>query len=109
MRTLCGALVFIVVVVAQEGQGSAPTTPGYYTNGQTSLVTSLPDDLAIVAVETVNVYSAPSSASSNVGQVAFETGLKITGRDRDWFEVVLSDGRTGWVAAGGMITAPRDP
>jgi Flp pilus assembly protein CpaB len=70
-----------------------------------TLVTSLPQNLAIVAVDAANVRSSPSIASSVLDQVRYGTELQIIGQNADWFKVKLPDQREGWVAAGWIVTA----
>ena len=72
-----------------------------------TLVTSMPQNVAIVAVSTANVRSGPALASSVVDQVAYGTQLEVIGQSADWFEVRLPNGRIGWVAAGWIVTAGR--
>jgi hypothetical protein len=72
-----------------------------------TLVTSLPENLAIVAVDAANVRSGPSIASSVVDQVKYGTELQIIGQSADWFKIKLPDQREGWVAAGWIVTAAR--
>ena len=72
-----------------------------------TLVTSLPQNLAIVAVDAANVRSSPSIASSVLDQVKYGTELQIIGQSADWFKVKLPDQREGWVAAGWIVTANR--
>jgi pilus assembly protein CpaB len=72
-----------------------------------TLVTSLPENLAIVAVDAANVRSAPSIAASVIDQVKYGTELQIVGQSADWFKVKLPDQRQGWVAAGWIVTAAR--
>ena len=70
-----------------------------------TLVTSLPQNLAIVAVDAANVRSSPSIASGVLDQVKYGTELQIVGQSADWFKVKLPDQREGWVAAGWIVTA----
>jgi len=70
-----------------------------------TLVTSLPQNLAIVAVDAANVRSSPSIASSVLDQVKYGTELQIIGQSADWFKIKLPDQREGWVAAGWIVTA----
>lgn len=72
-----------------------------------TLVTSLPENLAIVAVDAANVRSSPSIAASVLDQVKYGTELRIIGQSADWFKVKLPDQREGWVAAGWIVTAAR--
>jgi Flp pilus assembly protein CpaB len=72
-----------------------------------TLVTSLPQNLAIVAVDAANVRSSPSIAASVLDQVKYGTELQIIGQSADWFKVKLPDQREGWVAAGWIVTAGR--
>ena len=72
-----------------------------------TLVTSLPENLAIVAVDAANVRSGPSIASSVLDQVKYGTELQIIGQSADWFKIKLPDQREGWVAAGWIVTAAR--
>ena len=72
-----------------------------------TLVTSLPENLAIVAVDAANVRSGPSIASSVIDQVKYGTELQIVGQSADWFKIKLPDQREGWVAAGWIVTAAR--
>jgi len=72
-----------------------------------TLVTSLPTNLAIVAVDAANVRSGPSIASSVIDQVKYGTELQIIGQSADWFKIKLPDQREGWVAAGWIVTAVR--
>src|SRR5712691_3295475 len=70
-----------------------------------TLVTSLPQNLAIVAVDAANVRSSPSIAASVLDQVKYGTELQIVGQSADWFKVKLPDQREGWVAAGWIVAA----
>jgi Flp pilus assembly protein CpaB len=70
-----------------------------------TLVTSLPQNLAVVAVDAANVRSSPSIAASVMDQVKYGTELQIIGQSADWFKVKLPDQREGWVAAGWIVTA----
>jgi Flp pilus assembly protein CpaB len=72
-----------------------------------TLVTSLPENLAIVAVDAANVRSSPSIAASVLDQVKYGTELEIVGQSADWFKIRLPDKREGWVAAGWIVTAAR--
>jgi Flp pilus assembly protein CpaB len=72
-----------------------------------TLITSLPENLAIVAVDAANVRSGPSIASSVIDTVKYGTELQIVGQSADWFKVKLPDQRQGWVAAGWIVTAAR--
>src|SRR6267143_578743 len=72
-----------------------------------TLVTSLPENLAIVAVDAANVRSSPSIAASVLDQVKYGTELQIIGQSADWFKIKLPDQREGWVAAGWIVTAAR--
>jgi Flp pilus assembly protein CpaB len=77
------------------------------TGAGMTLVTSLPENLAIVAVDAANVRSGPSIASSVLDQVRYGTELQIIGQSADWFKIKLPDQREGWVAAGWIVTASR--
>jgi pilus assembly protein CpaB len=70
-----------------------------------TLVTSLAQNLAIVAVDAANVRSSPSIAAAVIDQVKYGTELQIVGQSADWFKVKLPDQREGWVAAGWIVTA----
>ena len=72
-----------------------------------TLVTSLPENLAIVAVDSANVRSGPSISASVIDQVRYGTELQIIGQSADWFKIKLPDQREGWVAAGWIVTASR--
>jgi Flp pilus assembly protein CpaB len=72
-----------------------------------TLVTSLPQNLAIVAVDAANVRSSPSIAASVMDQVKYGTELQIVGQSADWFKIKMPDQREGWVAAGWIVTAAR--
>jgi Flp pilus assembly protein CpaB len=85
---------------------SEPSTVVQTGVGMT-LVTSLPENLAIVAVDAANVRSGPSIASSVIDQVKYGTELQIVGQSADWFKIKLPDQRQGWVAAGWIVTAAR--
>jgi pilus assembly protein CpaB len=72
-----------------------------------TLITAMPENLAVVAVDAANARSAPSVASSVIDQVPYGTQLEIVGRSADWFKVKLPDHREAWVAAGWIVTAGR--
>ena len=72
-----------------------------------TLITSLPQSVAIVAVDAANVRSGPSIASSVLDQVKYGTQLDIIGQSADWYKIRLPDQREGWVAAGWIVTAGR--
>jgi hypothetical protein len=69
-----------------------------------TLVTSLPENVAVIAVDAANLRSGPSIASSVVGQVPYGTEVEITGQSADWFKVKLPDQTEAWVAAGWIVT-----
>lgn len=81
-----------------------PSTVAQTGVGMT-LVSSLPQNLAVVAVDAANVRSSPSIAASVLDQVKYGTELQIIGQSADWFKVKLPDQREGWVAAGWIVTA----
>ena len=72
-----------------------------------TLVTSMPENVAVVAVDAANVRSSPSVASTVIDQVKYGTELEIVGQSADWFKIRLPDKREGWVAAGWIVTAGR--
>jgi Flp pilus assembly protein CpaB len=72
-----------------------------------TLVTSLPQNVAVIAVDAVNARSGPSIASSVVGQLPYGTQVEIVGQSADWFKVRLPDHTEAWVAAGWIVTAGR--
>lgn len=84
-------------------------TPCYFATQPASgtSVTSLPPDLAIVAVDAANVRSGPSITSSVVDQVKYGTELRIVGQSDDWFKVKLPEQREGWLAEGWIVAATR--
>jgi Flp pilus assembly protein CpaB len=72
-----------------------------------TLVTSLPENTAVIAVDAANARSGPSVASSVVGQLPYGTQVEIVGQSADWFKVKLPDQTQAWVAAGWIVTAGR--
>jgi pilus assembly protein CpaB len=72
-----------------------------------TLVTSMPENVAVVAVDAANARSGPSIASSVIDQIAYGTELEIVGQNADWFKVKLPDQRLAWVAAGWIVTPGR--
>lgn len=76
-------------------------------NVGTTLVTSLPENTAVVAVDAANARSGPSISSSVVTQVPYGTQLQIVGHNADWFKVKLPDQTVAWMAAGWIVTAGR--
>ncbi|MBI4491269.1 MAG: Flp pilus assembly protein CpaB [Chloroflexi bacterium] len=77
------------------------------SNVGTTMITAMPENVAVVAVDAVNVRSGPSLASTVVGDVKYGTELQIIGQQADWFRVRLPDNREGWVAAGWIVSAGR--
>jgi pilus assembly protein CpaB len=75
-------------------------------NEGTTLITVLPDNVAVVSVDAANVRSGPDLAASVVGQLGYGTEVPILGQEKDWFKIKMPDGRTGYVAAGWII-APK--
>ena len=72
-----------------------------------TLVTSLQQNLAVVAVDAANVRSSPSIAASVMDTIKYGTQVQIVGQNADWFKIVLPDQRQGWVAAGWIVTADQ--
>ena len=72
-----------------------------------TLVTAMPENVAVVAVDAANARSGPSVASSVIDQVPYGTELEIIGQNADWFKVKLPDQRQAWVAAGWIVTPGR--
>jgi anti-sigma factor RsiW len=50
-----------------------------------------------VTANQTTVYSRPSGRSDVVGSVGRGTTVAIAGEERDWYEVRLDDGRSGWI------------
>jgi len=72
-----------------------------------TLVTALPANVAVVAVDVANVRSGPSISSSIVSHLAYGKEVPILGQQDDWYKIRLEDGRDGWVAAGWIVAAAR--
>lgn len=72
-----------------------------------TLVTAMPENVAVVAVDAANARSGPSIASSVVDQVPYGTELEIVGQSADWFKVKLPDQRVAWMAAGWIVSPGR--
>jgi hypothetical protein len=72
-----------------------------------TMITALPENIAVVSVDVANIRSGPSIASSVIDQMKYGTQLQILGQSADWFKVQLPDKRQGWVAAGWIVTAAR--
>jgi N-acetylmuramoyl-L-alanine amidase len=71
----------------------------------TTLITALPANVAVVAVDVANVRTGPSVSSAIVTQLAYGKEVPILGQQDDWYRIRLDDGRDGWVAAGWIVTA----
>lgn len=50
-----------------------------------------------VTANQTTLYSRPSGRSEVVGSVTRGTELAVAGEERDWYEVRLDDGRSGWI------------
>jgi Flp pilus assembly protein CpaB len=72
-----------------------------------TLITAMPENVAVVSVDVANIRSGPSIASSVIDQMKYGTQLQILGQSADWFKVQLPDRRQGWVAAGWIVSAGR--
>jgi Flp pilus assembly protein CpaB len=72
-----------------------------------TMITALPENVAVVSVDVANIRSGPSIASSVIDQMKYGTQLQILGQNADWFKVQLPDKRQGWVAAGWIVSAGR--
>jgi uncharacterized protein YgiM (DUF1202 family) len=72
-----------------------------------TLVTSLPENTAVIAVDAANVRSGPSIASSVVGQLPYGTQVQIVGQSADWLKIKMPDQTEAWVAAGWIVAAGR--
>jgi uncharacterized protein YgiM (DUF1202 family) len=68
-----------------------------------TLITAMPENLAVVAVDSANARSGPSIASSVVDQIPYGTQVQIVGQNADWFKVLLPDQRQAWMAAGWIV------
>jgi hypothetical protein len=76
-------------------------------NVGTTLITVVPANVAVIAVDVANVRSGPDLASSVISQLRYGTEVPILGQERDWYRVKLPDGREGYVAAGWIIAPQR--
>lgn len=74
-------------------------------NVATTLVTVVPTNVAVVAVDVANVRSGPSVDSSIIAQLEYGAQVPILGQQADWYKVKLPDGREGWMAAGWIVGA----
>jgi Flp pilus assembly protein CpaB len=72
-----------------------------------TMISALPENVAVVSVDVANIRSGPSIASSVIDQMKYGTQLQIVGQSADWFKVQLPDRRQGWVAAGWIVSAGR--
>jgi Flp pilus assembly protein CpaB len=72
-----------------------------------TLVTSVPENMAVIAVDAANVRSGPSIASSVVGQLPYGTQVQIIGQSADWLKVKMPDQTEAWVAAGWIVASGR--
>jgi pilus assembly protein CpaB len=70
-----------------------------------TMVTALPENVAVIAVDAANVRSGPSIASSVVDKLPYGTEVQILGQSADWLKVKLPDQREAWVAAGWIVTS----
>ena len=70
-----------------------------------TLVTSLPENLAIVAVDAANVRSSPSIASSVLSRSSTGPSCSSSARARIGSKSNCLIRREGWVAAGWIVTA----
>jgi Bacterial SH3 domain len=68
-----------------------------------TLITAMPENVAVVAVDAANARSGPSVASSVIDQIPYGTELQIVGQSADWFKVKLPDQREAWMAAGWIV------
>src|SRR5207302_2485614 len=68
-----------------------------------TLITAMPENVAVVAVDSANARSGPSVASSVVDQIPYGTEIEIIGQSADWFKVKLPDQRVAWMAAGWIL------
>lgn len=75
-------------------------------NVGTTLVTVVPTNVAVIAVDVANVRSGPSIDSSVMTQLKYGTQVPLLGQQADWYKVKLPDGREGWVAAGWIVAPP---
>jgi anti-sigma factor RsiW len=50
-----------------------------------------------VTADQTTMYSRPSGKSDPVGTVSRGVTVAVAGEERDWYEVRLDDGRSGWV------------
>jgi hypothetical protein len=72
-----------------------------------TLITAMPENIAVVTVDAANARSGPSVASSVVDLIPYGTELEIVGQSADWFKVKLPDQRVAWMAAGWIVSAGR--
>jgi len=68
-----------------------------------TLITAMPENVAVVAVDAANARSGPSIASSVIDQIPYGTEIEIIGQSADWFKVKLPDQRVAWMAAGWIV------
>jgi formylglycine-generating enzyme required for sulfatase activity/uncharacterized protein YgiM (DUF1202 family) len=61
-----------------------------------------------IADRNANVRSGPSSSATKLSTIRARTSVQVTGRvqGRNWYQVLLSDGRTGYVFAPLLRNAP---
>ena len=81
------AVVLVLVVVPRPF-----TSPPHLTRG-------LPQAAQVLRVtgHAVPVYAQPSSRAAVVASVERGAHVTVRGEDRDWYAVVLPDGREGWI------------
>jgi Flp pilus assembly protein CpaB len=68
-----------------------------------TLITAMPENVAVVAVDAANARSGPSIASSVIDRIPYGTEIEIIGQSADWFKVKLPDQRVAWMAAGWIV------
>src|SRR5262249_34719584 len=69
------------------------------------LVTSLPENAAIVAVDGANARSEPSITSSVVGQLTAGTRVELIGKNGDWLKIRMPDQREAWLSSAWVVSA----
>lgn len=88
-------LAMAAIALFMVGIGFRPTTEPAGTERSRALPPASVR-LRVTAGETT-LYSRPSGKSDAVATVARGATVEVAGEERDWYEVRLDDGRSGWI------------
>lgn len=98
VQGLIGIIGIVIAIIALGQSGGGGTTP--------TVTPTIPATPIVIALRDLDIRSGPGSNFDRLNILPVDDSLDVLGisSDRLWYQVLLRDGRTGWVLASESAT-----